>query len=210
MAEESKLGEVLLYIVRHALVDKDSKGQMRGTLNDPLNDEGDQQAIDLAELFKDKPISAIYSDDLKRTYHTAITIAHEKGLEVIQDTDLRSWDIGPDLEGRSIEANESAIRELKMQPDKIPVGGESWGDFEAKTIRAFNRYVDKAMSADAPIMLVIHGSGIQVIWDYIGAQDKNAAYDSTPLENAGAAAISLSRNGYRVKVLEGAKELVDA
>jgi broad specificity phosphatase PhoE len=196
--------------VRHATVSADTAGIIRGTLNSGLDDQGEAEAADLADLFEDKPVSAVYSDDLKRTYHTAISIAHCKGLEVVQDPDLRSWDVGPDLEGRSISANEDEIRELKLQPDRIPVGGQSWGDFEVQTIAAFNRYLSKAMAADAPIVLVIHGSGIQVIWDYIGALDKNPAYDATPLENAGVAAISMSRNGYRVKVLQGAKEMADA
>lgn len=210
MESDSKIGSVLLYIVRHALVEKDSSGQIRGVLNDPLNDEGDQQARDLAEFFADKPISAVYSDDLKRTYHTAIAIAHAKDLEVTQDPDLRSWDVGPDLEGRSIAANADEIKELKLQPDRIPVGGESWADFERKAQRSFDRYCSMAMARSAPIMLVLHGSGIQVIWDYIGAGDKSGAYDATPLENAGIAAIYLARNGFRVKVLQGAKELADA
>lgn len=210
MESDSKVGTVLLYIVRHALVEKDSAGQIRGVLNDGLNDQGEKQAKSLGEFFADKPLSAIYSDDLKRTYHTAIAIAHQKGLEVTQDPDLRSWDVGPDLEGRSIAANEDEIKELKLQPERVPVGGESWGVFEGKTTKAFDRYVSQALVASAPILLVLHGSGIQVIWDYIGAMDKTAAYDATPIENAGIAAIYLSRSGYRVKVLQGAKELADA
>jgi len=210
MESDSKIGEVLLYIVRHAEVKDDVDGKIRGLLNDGLNDNGEKQAQELAEFFADIPLSAVYSDDLKRTYHTAIAIAHAKGLEVKQDPELRSWDIGSELEGKSIQANEDEIKELKLQPATVPVGGQSWSDYEAQTCAAFDRYVSLAMAAGDPILLCLHGSGIQVIWDYIGAGEKSGAYDATPMENSGVAAISLSRSGYKVKVLRGAQELVDA
>lgn len=191
-------------------MDGDAEGTVRGLLNEGLSDEGERQCAELADYFKDIPISAVYSDDLKRSYHTAITIAHTHDLEVTQDIDLRSWDLGSDLEGRSITANEDEIRELKLQPSKIPVGGESWGEFERKAISAFERYTSKALDASAPIVIVLHGSGIQVIWQYIGESEKNGAYDDTPMETSGIAAIYMTRKGFSVKVLRGAKELVDA
>lgn len=205
-----KIGNVLLYIVRHASVDEDDEGLIRGLGNASLNDKGKEQAAELERMFADIPVSAVYSDDLDRSYQTAISIAHAKELKVNKDTDLRSWHLGADLEGHSIAANEYMIRDLKLQPHKIPVGGESWGDFEAKTIKAFDRYIAKALKAAAPIVLVLHGSDIQVIWHYIGAKEKSGAYDDTPLDNSGVACISMSRGGYTVKVLRGAKELVDA
>ena len=210
MEASDKIGGILLYIVRHCEVDSDGEGKIRGLQNQSLNEEGDRQCAELAEFFKDIPISAVYSDDLKRTYHTAITIAHTHDLEVTQDVDLRSWDVGSDLEGRSIEANEDEIRELKLQPDKIPVGGESWAEFERKAISTFEKYTSKALDASAPIVIVIHGSGIQAIWDYLGIVEKSGAYDATPIDTAGIAAISMTRRGFSVKVLKGAKDLVDA
>lgn len=205
-----KIGQPLMYLVRHATVDLDLEGKIRGTQNEPLNDQGEQEANELADFFRDLPISAVYSDDLDRTYHTAITIAHAKDLPVTQDILLRSWDVGSDLEGLSIAANELEIRELKLQPDKIPVGGESWNSFEAKVINAYRKYVSKSLNADAPIVLVLHGSTFQVIWDLIGAADKNATYDSTPVEPSGVAAVYASRDGYQAKILRLAKEMNDA
>src|SRR6266446_2596948 len=205
-----KIGQPLMYLVRHATIDLDVKGKIRGTQNEPLNEEGEDEATELEEFFADLPVSAVYSDDLDRTYHTAIRIAHGKDLEVTQDIDLRSWDVGWDLEGLSIAANEAEIKELKFQPDKIPVGGESWNSFEAKMLKAFDKYVIKAMEASDPIVLVMHGSGLQVIWDYIGAAEKGTSYDSTPFEPSGVAAIYIARDGYKAKILRLAKVMADA
>lgn len=210
MAATDKIGQTLMYIVRHGLVDLDVEGKIRGTQNEPLNEEGEKQTQELADYFRSRPISAVYSDDLKRTYHTAIAIAHAADLEVTQDIALRSWDVGSDLEGLSIEANEDEIKELKLQPDKIPVGGQSWRDFEQQTRQAFEKYVSMALDASAPLVLVLHGSGVQVIWDAIGAADKNATYDETPLEPSGVAVLFATRSGYGVRVVRGAVELADA
>jgi probable phosphoglycerate mutase len=185
-------------------------GKIRGTQNVPLNDTGQDQARELAEFFEDIPISAIYSDDLDRTYHTAIAIGNAKDITVVQDPNIRSWDIGADLEGLSIDRNEADVKELKQQPAKVPVGGESWGAFSKKVTKAFDRYVRKALSAPAPIVLVLHGSDLQVIYDYLEIMEAGHEYDSTPIEPSGVIALYMTRDGYSAKVLRLAKEAVDA
>jgi broad specificity phosphatase PhoE len=205
-----KMGDVLFYLVRHCLVDLDEENKIRGTQNVPLNDEGEEEAMELGDFFRDIPISAIYSDDLDRSYHTAISIAKAKDLTVKKDIALRSWDVGSDLEGKSINANHLEIRELKMQPDKIPVGGESWGTYSARAEQTLARYTDIALEAWAPIVLVIHGSLIQLLWHLMGQDEGSHSYDDTPVEPSGVIAVYLSRHGYQTRILREAKEAVDA
>lgn len=204
MAASDRIGEVILYIARHAEVTKDKKGKMRGLLDDPLDEKGQKQADELAELFRDKELYAIYVDDLKRTRQTAEPIAAKKGIKIRFDTDLRSWDVGSELEGKSIEANKDKIRQFKSQPDLEPIGGQSWGSYLQQVRKFFNRYWEMALES-GPILLVLHGSGIQIIWDVLGEMELNTAYDQTPLEPAGVAAVSLARSGPVVKILRGAK-----
>jgi broad specificity phosphatase PhoE len=64
MAVSDRIGEVVLYIARHAEIKKDVEGKMRGLLNDPLDAKGEKQAEELAAIFADKPLYAIYTDDL--------------------------------------------------------------------------------------------------------------------------------------------------
>jgi 2,3-bisphosphoglycerate-dependent phosphoglycerate mutase len=206
MAPSDKIGDVILYIARHAEVDEDREGTIRGTLNIQLNEKGERQANELADLFERITLSAIYTDDLDRTYHTALPIAEAQGIEIQRDPELRSWDVGPELEGKSIDANEKAIKEFKMQPDKIPVGGQSWSKYRKQIIAAFNRYVSKALKASDPILLVLHGSGIQLIYDELGAFEVDGQYDYTPLEPSGLAAIYMARSGMKIKAIRGAKE----
>lgn len=206
-----KVGDRLMYLVRHCLVDLDTEERIRGTQNVPLNEEGEEEAAEVADFFRDIPISAIYSDDLDRTYHTAISIGKAKGLQVEKDTLLRSWDVGSDLEGKRIDANRWEIRELKMQPSKIPVGGESWEHCMERAITTLAKYTAIALAAPAPIVLVLHGSLLQLLWELMGfAHDQQHEYDTTPIEPSGIICVYLSRTGYRARILREAKEAVDA
>jgi broad specificity phosphatase PhoE len=209
MARDS-IGGVLLYLVRHCLVDLDEEERIRGTQNVPLNDEGEEESAEVADFFRDLPISAIYSDDLDRTYHTAIAIAKEKDLPVKKDIRLRSWDVGSDLEGKSIDANHLEIRKLKMQPQLIPIGGESWGVYERRAEKTLERYTRIALDSPAPIILVIHGSLVQLLWNLMGQNNNSHAYDDTPIEPSGIIAVYLARNGYQTRILREAKEALDA
>jgi len=208
MAVSDRVGEVILYIGRHAEVKKDKEGKMRGLLNDPLDEKGQRQADELAELFADKYLAAAFTDDLKRTQQTIQPLAAKKELKIQIDTELRSWDVGTELEGKSIEANKDKIQQLKSQPDTIPVGGQSWRSYMEQVKRFFSRYWTMALDS-GPILLVLHGSGIQIIWYMLGAMELGTAYDQTPLEPAGVAAIYLGRNGPMVKVLRGGKKVKD-
>lgn len=209
MAVADRIGEVVLYVGRHAEVKKDAEGKMRGLLNDPLDEKGRKQAEEIASLFEEKPLYGIYADDLKRTQQTLEPLAARKGLKIRIDPELRSWDVGSNLEGKSIEANKELIRRLKSEPDLIPVGGQSWGNYQQQVRRFFNRYWEQGLET-GPLLLMLHGSGIQIIWADLGAMDASTEYDATPLEPSGIAALYLGRNGPQVKAIRGAKETVDA
>lgn len=205
-----KLGRVLMYLVRHCLVDLDTEEKIRGTQNVPLNKEGEEEAAEVADFFRNLPISAVYSDDLDRTYHTAISIGKAKDLEVKQDVLLRSWDVGADLEGKSIDANRWEIRKLKMQPDLVPVGGESWADCMDRAMQVLTKYTHLALQASAPIVLVLHGSLLQLLWELMGNTVDTHEYDTTPIEPSGIIAVYATRTGYQTRILREAREAVDA
>jgi broad specificity phosphatase PhoE len=207
---QSKVGEVLMYLVRHALVDLDVEDKIRGTQNVPLNEEGEREAQELADFFRDLPISAVYSDDLDRAYHTAIAIAEPKGLKVRKDILLRSWDVGSDLEGKSIDAHRMEIREFKMQPHLIPTGGEAWAHCEERAMEALLKYTEIGFDAPAPIVLVLHGSMLQLMWDHMGMEEAEGDYDHTPIEPSGVIAVYSTRHGYDARILRGAAEALNA
>lgn len=197
---------MLLYISRHANVGMDSAGKIRGLVNDELDEEGQAQALELRDYFEGIPLSGIYCDDLERTYQTVLPLAEAKAIEITRDIALRSWDVGPELEGKSIDAHAAEIAELKQQPWKIPVGGQAWGIYQDQILTAFDRYSNLAMAMPHPILLCMHGSGISVIACTLGAADPSAEYEHTFLEPAGIAAVYLTRmDGLDMRALKGGK-----
>jgi hypothetical protein len=77
-----------------------------------------------------------------------------------------------------------------------------------QTRGAFSRYWTMALES-GPILLILHGSALQVIWDLLGEMELSAEYDNTPLEPGGVAVVNLGRNGPQIKVLRGGKASKD-
>jgi broad specificity phosphatase PhoE len=207
MAVSDKIGQVILYVLRHANVAADKKGTIRGTTNPSLDEKGRKQAGEAREFFKDIALSWIATDDLKRTEQTVLPIADEKQLEVEIDVELRSWDVGPDLENKSIEAKRDEIAKLKSQPWLIPVGGMSWADYEEQVDDALFGYTRRGMETLFPGLIGVHGSFIQVMAVKLGFMEKTVEYDQTPVEPSGIIGVYLTRLGLRMKILWGAKDV---
>lgn len=204
-----QIGAPILYVVRHAQNDDDANDRIRGLKDQPLNAKGEKQLEGLAAFFSDRPVLGVYTDDLSRTRATANAIAMACGCGVETDVGLRSWDVGSRLEGRSMAAHKLEIQELKTHPSKIPVGGQSWGAFESEAGDAIERAVRRGMEASAPVVIVTHGSVIQIFFERYGDLDKSAGYDHTPLDQAGVGALYLTRTGMECKILKGAMDSAD-
>jgi len=205
MAVSDKIGAVLLYIVRHANVAMDSKGTMRGLENPSLDAKGEKQRDELSDYFRDIQLSGIAADDLDRTQQTVLPIADAQGLELTIDLGLRSWDVGTELEGKSIEGHKAEIIRLKTQPWLVPVGGQAWGEYEGQSIETLYRYVHRGMDSAFPWLICWHGSGIQIAAVELKLMDKKHEYDSTPIEPSGIIAVYLMRTGLKARILRGAK-----
>lgn len=204
----SQIGAPILYLVRHAQNDDDRQGKIRGLKDQPINEHGERQLAGLRDFFRERPVLAVVTDDLSRTRQTALAVALAAGVEVETDLGLRSWDLGK-LEGKSMSAHKLEIQDFKTHPDKVPVGGQSWGSFRQQARKAISEWVRKAMEVSAPIVLVTHGSLIQVFFEEYGDMEATASYDQTPLDQTGVAALYLTRDGHDLKILRGAKEDLD-
>lgn len=204
----SKLGAPLLYIVRHAQNDDDAQGKIRGLKDQPLNERGEKQLEALREFFGARPLLAVVTDDLSRTRSTALAIAQVANCSVETDIGLRSWDVGK-LEGKSMSSHKLEIQDFKTHPSKVPVAGQSWGDFHRQALDALERNIRRGMESSAPIAIVTHGSVIQVAFQTYGDWPENSDYDHTPLDQAGVAALYLTRSGMELKGLKGMKESPD-
>jgi broad specificity phosphatase PhoE len=199
------IGAPILYIVRHAQNDDDAQGKIRGLKDQPLNATGEKQLEALRDFFSERPVLSAYCDDLSRTRATAMAIAQACGCGVETDLGLRSWDVGK-IEGKSMASHKLEIMDFKTHPDKVPVGGQSWGDFERKACDAIERAVRRGMESNGPVCIVTHGSLIQIFYQKYGDWPADAEYDQTPLDQTGVGALYLTRQGTELRTLRGAKE----
>jgi len=203
------MGAPILYVVRHAQNDDDANDKIRGLKDQPLNEHGEKQLEALRDFFADRMVLSVYTDDLSRTRATAMAIAQACNCGVETDIGLRSWDVGSRLEGKAMAAHKLEIQDFKTHPDKVPVGGQSWGAFEQQACQAIERAVRRGMEASGPVVIVTHGSLVQIFFQKYGELSKDASYDHTPLDQAGVAALYLTRDGSELRTLKGGKENLD-
>lgn len=79
-----------IIIIRHGQSEANAKNLFAGHSDFDLTDFGKEQARRAAAYLKEKEnVTAIYSSDLLRAYHTACPIGEAFGLSVIKDTCLR-------------------------------------------------------------------------------------------------------------------------
>ena len=83
-----------VYLIRHGHLVNSHTGVYNGHTDIELSPEGLTQTISVAESFRDKSISAIYSSDLKRSCEGATMIASSLGLEIISTKAFRERDFG--------------------------------------------------------------------------------------------------------------------
>jgi broad specificity phosphatase PhoE len=154
-----------ILLIRHGQTDWNMEGRWQGTIDQPLNAEGLEQARILADHLEHRPITAVYSSDLQRAYRTALPLAERKGLTVQTDTRLRELNLGAfqglthaEISAR-YPAEMAAMREDYM--GFVVPGGESRYAMQVRAMEALDEIV--AREPDGEIAVVTHGGTIRVI-----------------------------------------------
>ena len=108
-----------LYLVRHGETVDNVNQIMQGQTQGELTENGVQQARQVSEDCKEKPLDAVLASDLKRAVDTARIIAEPHGLEVLTTPLLRERDWGdftgryiPDLKGEVWPDNVESLENL--------------------------------------------------------------------------------------------------
>jgi broad specificity phosphatase PhoE len=129
-----------IYIARHGETTWNVEGRIQGRSDPDLSPKGYAQSLGLREQLKGRPLSAIYTSTLKRSFLTAQPVANHLGLPVRRQPELDEIAFGI-LEGELLPKFDE---ELKNEWDRfrdhrftyhIP-GGENYTDV-ANRIRPF-------------------------------------------------------------------------
>lgn len=173
MALRGSLGNV--YVLRHGSTDRNRGGvgqdQIRGHADIPMTPGGEGEVKVTAYLIADKKLEKIWSSDLQRAARTAEIIADENcGYPSIDLTkDLRSWDMGPAMEGKVTTRDVIEQIEAWVEDDTaVPPGGESFRAYVSRLIACVTPIFDNALEYGATVAIIGHGRVVQII-DYWAA-----------------------------------------
>ena len=117
--------ETTIYLVRHGETVDNARQIMQGQTQGELNEQGREQALQVAERLAGESFDAVVSSDLRRAVQTAEIIAAPHGLPVVKMPLLRERDWGgftglfiPDLKGKvwpdDVESEEALLERARQ------------------------------------------------------------------------------------------------
>jgi probable phosphoglycerate mutase len=146
-------------LVRHAQTSWNQSRRIQGGDNDTVLDEtGERQCRSLAERLKKEKIDAVYSSPLSRAIATARWIAHDHGVDVIEEPAFREMNCGT-LEGREITDIGSRLQRLLKGGDEDELLFKSCGGESCEQLRdrAWGAILEKvAKHREGTIVVVSH------------------------------------------------------
>lgn len=204
--EDAVKGEPSVYLVRHGstVMNRGGAGKdlIRGWADVPLSEEGREQAERVANDLANCDFNVIHCSDLSRTEATAKAIQDRTGGRIAALADLRSWNLGPEFEGKLTNARiVGRIKHFVENDREDPDGGESFLDFVERVIRCAEPIFDMARGETA---IVTHGRCVQIIALWIAAGCDLDCLREQYAEELAAEPDSISPGGYlELKKIDG-------
>jgi probable phosphoglycerate mutase len=150
-----------ILLARHGETDWNSERRWQGHADQPLNEVGRAQALELADTLAGRAIDVVYSSDLVRAHETALIVADRLGLPVEVDAELREVDVG-DWSGRvhtELEDLDPEGYRRWQEGGKGWSGGESYEEMGERVVAAVLRLA--ARHPGQTVLVVTHGGSIR-------------------------------------------------
>lgn len=137
------------YFIRHGETKFNEQKRFQGSIDEPLNQRGIEQAYIAAQKIKDGklPIDLVVSSHLKRAHKTAEVIGEELGVPVLTHPGIAEKGYGI-LEGTFIEdlpKNLQANPDAFIDPTGLPEleGSETYAEFQERVRKAINETLEE-------------------------------------------------------------------
>ena len=169
----------MIYIVRHGQTDLNSARVLQGRSDNPLNAEGEAQALAAGALFLERGVrfDYVYSSPLKRAIRTAELIA--PGCRIVTDERLIEMDYGP-YEGASLKEPPAEIitffSDFKNNP--APEGMEQLSEVTGRA----GLFLEDIKDLQGNILISTHAIAMKGLLEYL-TPNSDGAYWSTHIGN---------------------------
>ena len=159
------------WFLRHGETDWNARNLSQGNVDIPLNPIGVAQASRAALALRDRGLRSVISSTLSRARDTAEAVAGPLGLSVTLDDGLREVAFGVQ-EGQPM----AEWFEDWIDGTFTPEGAESFADLRVRAVAAVNR----ALSKQAPVLVVAHGALFRAIRAEMGLSPEVRTPNATP------------------------------
>ena len=190
-----------IFLVRHGQTQSNVENRLQGSKGVPLNQVGEKQVAEVAQFFKNIPLTAVYSAPARRAKQTASSIAkfHNLSVKVIRGFRERSHG---KLEGKTEEQRKKLIPDIQKQwkhqgIDWRPPGGETLRELQQRAIKAFNQIIKKHKLNDT-ILVASHGGTIKAVVHYVHGGKLEDYLHAKPIENTQIIEIEYDGNKARI------------
>jgi len=165
-----------VFVLRHGSTERNRGGvgqdQIRGHADIPMTPGGEAEVRVTAWQIGAVRIERIWSSDLQRAARTAEIVSDENpGYPPMELTAaLRSWDMGPSMEGKVTTPDVIEQIEDWVENDTVvPPGGESFRAYCTRVIAAARPVFERAVEYGETLGIVAHGRVVQVIDFWVAA-----------------------------------------
>lgn len=174
-----------VYLVRHGCTDMNeqpgtSVDKIRGWQDVPLNEEGKQDAQNIAQKLKGKGVKSIVASDLGRAAETAQVVGATLGIKPDYTPKLRPWNLG-DFQGQDTKKVIPQLKQYLDNPSKPVPGGESFQDFHDRAMEG----MDDALGHPSPVAVVSHHRVERLINGWAKTGQDNPVIDETEFVKKG-------------------------
>jgi len=138
---------VRVVLIRPGTTDYDQQGRIKGTLDIPLNDFGNDQTARTASELSELDIEIVYSSPCQAAAETAAVLANSLGIKSKSVNRLQNLDHGL-WQGKLIDEVKSTQRKVykqwQEQPDTVcPPEGETLGSARQRVQTALEKILKK-------------------------------------------------------------------
>lgn len=178
-----------IFILRHGRTELNSKGIFNGQVDEPLNDEGREQAARahdrLAEILEEQGInlSGVFCSPLSRAWETCEIATAGLSAPVTLEPRLMERSMGP-LDGRDLGMSGFDPTDLfSFNYDPALPGFETWSLFFERVQGFISELLEKYSDTDQNFLLVTHGGTIRAIYYYFFQMPADGNFEEPKLKN---------------------------